>query len=107
MGQSHTLKLPDGNYIVCRVNNDATKGIIVKCDNKVITAITGLDSGETVTYGGYTYTANGSNITRTNLTDSSTQTVTGDSTFNLLGEWGPSASSIETANLQCNRLFPG
>lgn len=52
-----------------------------------------------MTYGGYTYKRDGNTITKANADDPSTplNTIEGDSTFNLLGEW-TSVFPIETKN---------
>ncbi len=61
----------------------------------MLTSITGLGNGETVTYDGYIYTSDGSSITRTSKYDpSDTMTISGNESSNLLEGW---ASPINIA----------
>ncbi|WP_217634599.1 hypothetical protein [Selenomonas sp. KH1T6] len=66
-----------------------------------------MDSGESVTYDGYTYTTDGTKIKRTK--DGVTKSLAGDSTTNLLTTEGwvevPDASPIVTKNYNANTLF--
>lgn len=105
-GQNNTLTLPDNNKIKCKLSSDSDKkGIAVICSKFEVTGITGLDSGESVTYGDYTYTTDGTKITRSN--GGVKYTLTGNSDTNLLTTdgWELADIPITTKNYDTDTLF--